>query len=101
MPEIEEHLVPETSVEEMQHRVLDAPDVKIDAARLRAAHPKALGVFTNEPPIVLRIAEPQVIPARARPLRHRVCLAGGSFRMANPVFCFCQRRLAGPGRFEI
>ena len=32
MPEIEEHLVPEARVEEMQHGVLGAADVEIDAA---------------------------------------------------------------------
>ena len=100
--EIEEHLVPEPRVEEMQHRVLDAADVEIDAARLaRRPSSNAPASSPTKRCVVLRIAEAQVIPARAGPLRHGVRFARRVFRIANPVFRFGQRRLAGAGRFEI
>ena len=93
--------MPETRVKQMQHRVLGAADVKIDAARFIASHPVAFRFFTDEPLIVLRIAKSQVIPARACPLRHGVCLAQGFVRITNPIFCFRQRRFAGASRFVI
>ena len=99
--EIEKHFVPEARVKKMQHCVFGSADVKIDAARFVAAHPVAFGFFANEPLIVLRIAKSQVIPARARPLRHRVCFTHRLVGITNPIFCFRQRRFAGAGRFVI
>ena len=104
MAEIEEHLVPEARVEQVQHGVLGAADVEIDAAgglpigdcRLpigfeRSRHPVALGVRPTKRLEFSRIAVAEVIPARAGPLRHGVRLARraiSSQMIADPVVAF-------------
>ena len=125
LPKIKQHLVPEPRIQQVQHRVLRATDVQIHPARLgqllreRAElldlrplhalpgrqHPRPLRVPTHEPVRVLRIAIPQVIPARARPPRHRVRLAthhrvrrqtlhaGLARRRRHPVLRLRQQRL--------
>ena len=74
---IEQHFLPETRIQQVQHGVLGAADVQIDTSGLGTAHPVVFGFFTDKPLIVVRIAKSQVIPARACPLRHYVCFAGG------------------------
>ena len=81
--------------------MLRPANVKIDAARLFSAHPIAFGLFADEPRLISRIAETQVIPTRARPLRHGVGLARRFVGVANPIFRFRQWRFAGAGRFVI
>ena len=55
------------------HRVLDAADVEVNAV---LAHPVALGVLIDHRCAIPGVDEAEVIPARSRPLRHRVELAG-------------------------
>ena len=98
---IEQRFVPETCIEQVQHRVLSATDVQIHATRFVAAHPVALRFLTDKPLIVARIAKSQVIPARACPLRHRVCLTKCVDGVTNPLFCFCERRFSSAGRLVI
>ena len=112
--------MPEPRIQEMQHRMLAAADVEIDSARFASAHPILLWLLAHEPFVVLRIAEPQVVPARAGPLRHCVRFAqilslsllifflshagrarGSGRFVTNPIFRFRQRRLAGSRRSEI
>jgi hypothetical protein len=67
--EVVEDLVPEARVEQVQHRVLGAADVEVDAASSSALllRPGRLGRCG--------VDVAQVVPARAGPLRHRVGLA--------------------------
>ena len=47
MAEVEQHLVPEAGVQQVQHGVLDAADVQVDAAGIAGplrSHPVALDV---------------------------------------------------------
>ena len=76
--EVVQHLVPEAGVEQVQHGVLDAADVEVDAAgvarRLRA-HPVALDLGVDEAVLVGGVEVAQLVPARTGPLRHHVQLA--------------------------
>ena len=94
-PAVVEHLVPEARVEQVQHGVLDAADVEVDR------HPVALRLRrTTARRVVVRVEEAQVVPARARPLRHGVGLAharacpSGSVIIEPVVAGARQRRLA-------
>src|SRR5437899_11538795 len=93
--------MPETRVKQMQHSVLGAADVQINPTRLVTSHPIALGVLTNETFIIVRVAKSQVIPARACPLRHRVCLAYGFLRISNPFLRSRQRWFARANRLVV
>ena len=80
--QVKEHLVPEAGVEQMQHRVLDAANVEVHAARvLRAmllrtrAGPVALVLDIAECLIIAGIDIAQLVPGRTRPLRHNVGIA--------------------------
>ena len=78
--QVEQHLVPEPGVQQVQHRVLHAADVQVDAARRparrpRRHHPVPLVARVDERLVVVRVEVAQVVPARAGPLRHRVQLA--------------------------
>ena len=64
-----EHLVPEPRVEQVQHGVLRAAHVQIDR------HPGPFFRGIDKARVVPRIDEPQVVPAGAGPLRHRVGFA--------------------------
>ena len=76
--QVVEHLVPEAGIEQMQHRVFDATDVKIDAAlgRALAAHPVLLRRGVGDGVFAHRVDVAQVVPARSRPLRHDVEITG-------------------------
>ena len=83
MAEVVEHLVPEPRVQQVQHRMLDAADVQVDAARVvRAvlgrprAHPVRLVLLGAQRFRVVRVGVAQLVPRAARPLRHDVGVAG-------------------------
>ena len=76
--QVEQHLVPEPRVQQVQHGVLDAADVQLDAAERTVgvrAHPVVLDLGVDQPLGVGRIQVAQLVPARAGPVRHRVRLA--------------------------
>ena len=73
MPEIKQHLVPESRIEQMQDGMLDAADVEIDR------HPVPFFYRIDQVRLVVRIDISQVIPARPGPLRHGVGLARIAF----------------------
>ena len=81
--------------------MLGAADIQIDTARFIPAHPVMFRFFSDEPLIVMRIAEAQVIPARACPLRHCVGLAHGFVRVTDPFAGPCPRRFARADRLVI
>ena len=85
----------------MQHRMLCPADIQIDAAGFAAAHPVFFSRFANKAFAVLRIAVTQVVPARARPLRHGVEFTRCRFSVAHPVGGFGKWRFGGAGRAEI
>ena len=102
LAQVEQHLLPHPRVQQVQHRVLDAADVQVDAAGVAGpgrvgTHPVLLDLGIDEPLVVLRVQVAQVVPARARPLRHRVGLApvlpGFVTVDAHPVVGAGQRRL--------
>ena len=71
--------MPEAGVEQVQHRVLDAADVEVDAAwivltvRLRAgAGPVALVFQVDELFSVVRVDVAQLVPGGTCPVRHDV-----------------------------
>ena len=100
MAEIEQYLVPKTGVEQVQHGVLGAADVQINArgrvgcpSRPRRAgdsapyrpHPVLLRVLADKGRVVLRVEVAQVIPATAGPLGHGVGFASRAVRQIHPV----------------
>jgi len=89
--QIEQHLVPKTGVQQVQHRMLDTADVQVDAADrlaltrcIRAvmwgtrSHPVALHLGVDEGVAVRRVEIAQLVPARPGPLGHHVELAAVS-----------------------
>ena len=95
LSQVEQHLVPETGVQQMQHGVLGTAHVEVYSGRLAAGfHPVVLNLATHEALSILRIEVAQVIPARTRPLRHGVGLANGAVRQVQPVLSAGQRRLS-------
>ena len=89
--EVEQHLVPEAGVQQVQHGVLDAADVQVDAARVVGpdvglrAHPVALDRRVDERVLVRRVEVAQLVPARAGPLRHHVGVAPVRLRAVAEV----------------
>eukprot|EP00982_Pelagococcus_subviridis_P002036 15753-Pelagococcus_subviridis.AAC.1 len=84
----------------MQHRVLGASDVEVDG------HPVLLQVAVDHRVLVLGVDEAEVVPARARPLRHRVRLAARGAAAervhgGDPVFDIRERALAASARLEV
>src|SRR5204863_1097928 len=75
--EIEEHFMPETRVEQMQHGMFGSAHVKIDTARFAAAYPIFLGLLADEPFVIVRVAKAQVIPTRAGLLRNHYSFVQG------------------------
>ena len=73
---VEEHLVPEPAVEQVEHGVLRAAHVEVDR------HPGLLDLGVEEAVGVAGVEKAEVIPARPRPLRHRVRLAAIAFAVA-------------------
>ncbi len=84
--------MPEPRVQQVQHRVLGAADVQIDR------HPALLLRRVPGPLRVPRVEVAKVVPATARPLRHRIRLAFGPGpvrqRHVEPVGGLRQRRFA-------
>ena len=83
--EVEQHLVPEAGVQQVQHRVLDAADVQVDAARIGRpsdrrlrAHPVALDLGVDERVLVGRVEVAQVVPAANRPTAASCWCRGGT-----------------------
>mmetsp|Transcript_11103 Transcript_11103/g.46655 ORF Transcript_11103/g.46655 Transcript_11103/m.46655 type:complete len:564 (-) Transcript_11103:702-2393(-) len=98
--DVVQHLVPEARVQQVQHGVLGAAHVQVHG------HPILLQAPVHHRVLVLRVDEPQVVPARSRPLRHGVGLASrGAARDGvhgvHPVRHVRQRPLAGPARLEV
>src|SRR2546430_4790229 len=85
----------------MQYGVFGPADIQVHAAGLIATHPVTLCLSADETLVVARVAKSQVIPAGAGPLRHGVYLPQRFVGIANPIFRFCQRRLAGAARLVI
>ena len=78
MAQVEENLLPEAGVEQVQDRVLDAADVHVGAAAdlaLSRAHPVGQVLLAGETLGVRGVGVAHLVPARARPLGHRVGLA--------------------------
>ena len=90
--EIEKHLVPETGVEQVEHRVLGSADVEVDHPRL-LIRPVFLGFLRDKSVGITRIAVAKIVPAGSRPLRHGVGLAGHAIRQLHPLLRFRQDRL--------
>ena len=82
-----EDLVPEAGIEEVEHGVLRPADVEVDR------HPGSLDRRIDEAAFVARIEEPQVVPAGAGPLRHRVGLTA-----VMPAVAFDKQPLGGRSR---
>ena len=101
--EVEEHLVPEPRVEEVQHRVLHAADVEVDAAGVALElrpHPVALHLGVDEGVLVGGVQVAQLVPARPGPVGHGAELAAVRLRPVaqvehdlHPVVGAAQRRL--------
>ena len=84
----------------MENRVFRAADVEIDGEPLL----EKLGV--REALVVSRVYVAEIVPAAARPLRHRVRLAnallpGLRIDDVHPLGRLCERRLACPGRLVV
>ena len=78
VPEVEEDLLPEAGVQQVQHRVLHAPHVQVDAAggpRRARPHPVGLVGGVGEGPVVVGVRVADLVGARTRPVRHRVRVA--------------------------
>ena len=98
-----QHLVPEPRIKEMQHGVFGAADVQVHR------HPVALQFRVHQAARIAGIDEAQVVPARARPLRHGVGLAArrpaaGRIDRVQPVSGLGQRplrRTAGPEVLQV
>ena len=86
--QVEQHLVPEPGVQQVQHGVLDAADVQVDAARVLGAlrpHPVLLDRGVDEAVLVRRVQVAQLVPAAAGPLRHDVGVAPVALRAVAQV----------------
>ena len=92
---IKKHLVPEPAVEQVQHGVLGPADVKIHG------QPVSLLFRVPRQLVVVGVDVPQIVPARAGPLRHRVGLAPVFLGISDPLFRLAQGRLGLAGRFEV
>ena len=102
MAEVVEDLVPEPGVEEMQYGVLGAADIQVDAAWLGIArHPVFVGLFADKALGICGIAETQVIPAGAGPLRHGVGLTLCGVRVFQPLESLAEWWLWRASGFEI
>ena len=82
MAEVVEHLVPETRIQKVQHRVLDTADVEVHSTRVvrsvfgrPRAHPVGLIADIAELFAVVRVGVAQLVPRTARPLRHDIGVA--------------------------
>src|SRR5690606_15323983 len=92
MPEIEEDFVPEAGVEEVQDGMLGPTDIEVHRAGfVAAAEPVSLGLFADKTVRISRVAVAQIIPARARPLGHRIRLALRGGAIGDPVGRFDER----------
>ena len=78
-PTVVEHLVPEARIEQMQNRVFHPADVEINRHPIRffRGRPRLL--------IIVRIDKAQIVPARSRPLWHRIGLThpGAAIRQGD------------------
>ena len=97
---VEEHLVPEAGVEQVQHGVLGPADVEVDG------EPLLFELRVDEGRRIFVVHEPQVVPARAGPLRHRVGLAFqpravGSGLEQPRLRSLRQHRFGRAGRLEV
>ena len=81
MAEVEQHLVPETRVQQVQHGVLHAADIQIDTAGMigadvgAGAHPVVLDRRIDKGVGVGRVEIAQLVPTRPGPLGHHVGIA--------------------------
>ena len=103
--QVEENLLPEAGVEQVQDRVLDAADIHVGAAAnlaLARAHPVGKVLLAGETLGVRRVGVAHLVPARARPLGHRVGLAavglGAIAQVERDVHPFLGATQRGLGR---
>ena len=97
--QIEQNLVPEAAVEQVQHGVLGAAHIQIDG------QPVVFGFNREWRRVVLGVGVAQIVPARARPLRHCVGLVAAAASVfvnhCEPVGCVGQRRFASVARLVL
>ena len=96
--QVVEHFVPESGVQQVQHRVLDAADVEVDG------HPVRFLGRIDEPVCVVGVKVTQVVPAAAGPLGHRVRLTLIRLAVAldgQPIGRLGQRAFGAAGRLEV
>ena len=90
--DVEQNLVPEARVEQVQNRVLGAPDVQVHG------HPVVVGLLGEDLVVVAGVEVAEVVPARARPLGHRVGLASEPLAVPleeTPLECSAEWALRG------
>ncbi len=78
MPQVVQDLGPEAGVQQVQHGVLGAADVQVDAAvrhALARAHPVLLDLGVDQLLAVVRVQVAQLVPAGTGPVGHGVGLA--------------------------
>ena len=74
--------MPKARVKQVQHRVLDAANIKVNSAGVASrlwTHPIFLDLGVNEPLAICWIQVAQLIPARPGPLWHHVDFSSVSF----------------------
>ena len=77
MTQVIEDFVPEARIQQVKYSVLNPSHIKVNTANspIGITHPVALDSRINELFLITRIQISQVVPTRARPLRHRIELA--------------------------
>ena len=98
--DVVQHLVPESSVQEVQHRVLRAAHVEVHG------HPVLLQAAVHHRVLVLGVDETEVVPARPGPLGHGVGLASRGAAAdgiggLDPIFHVREGTLAAAARLEV
>ncbi|RPK43838.1 hypothetical protein EES40_16160 [Streptomyces sp. ADI93-02] len=88
VPQVVQHLRPEACVQQVQHGVLRAADVQVDAAgglSLARAHPVLLDLRVDQLLGVVRVQVAQLVPAGTGPVGHGVGLAAVLLRAVAQV----------------
>lgn len=88
--------MPETGVQQVQHRVLGAAHVQVHR------HPVLLGLRVHQGAAVAGVDVPQVVPAAARPLRPGTPILGLTRLTANLALCIRSRAMCSvPGMLTL
>src|SRR5262245_44843631 len=104
--------MPEPRVKQMQDGVFRPTHIEIDTGRSRfrisdfgfrilSTHPVLFCVLISELTMILCVEITEIVPATARPLRHRICLTDGTIWQVHPVLGSCERWLAFGSRLVI